>query len=133
MNDGNLYAPLPRCGAREGNSNGRIVHHRLVRLAMKLVVAQFCRAKDHEIINEGTVCERSEKAMQFLHRHQLDTVVDSGGVRGVQMHPPFEELPSRVLSLRTLRPTLTIVEYHKKLANDPMTQYLYLSAPQSND
>ena len=34
-------------------------------LAMKLVVAQFCRTKDHEIINEGAECERSENAMQF--------------------------------------------------------------------
>ena len=33
--------------------------------------------------------------------HQLApplTVADPGGVRGVQMHPPFEGLPSRVLS-----------------------------------
>ena len=49
-----------------------------------------------------------------------NTVADPGGVRGVQMHPPFEGLPSRVLSslrkrkLRTLMPTLTIVEYHNK-------------------
>ena len=48
------------------------------------------------------------------------SVADPGGVRGVQMHPPFEGLPSRILSkfaqtwLRTLRPTLTIVEYHNK-------------------
>ena len=56
---------------REENSNRRIVHHRLVRLAMKLVVAQLCRAKDHEIINEGTECVRSENAMQFLHYHLL--------------------------------------------------------------
>ena len=27
---------------------------------------RFCRAKDHE---EGTECERSENAMQFLHHH----------------------------------------------------------------
>ena len=42
-----------------------------MQLAMKLVVAQFCRAKDHEIINEGTECEKSENVMQFLHHHQL--------------------------------------------------------------
>ena len=36
-----------------------------IRLAMKLVVAQFCRTKDHEIINEDAECERSENAMQF--------------------------------------------------------------------
>ena len=58
MNNGNLYAPFPHCGVHEGNSNGRIVYHRLVRLAMKLVVAQFCREKDHEIINEGAECVR---------------------------------------------------------------------------
>ena len=34
-------------------------------LAMKLVVAQFCRAKDQEIINEGTECVQSENAMHF--------------------------------------------------------------------
>ena len=33
----------------KGNSNGRIVRHPLMRLAMKLVVAQFCMAK---IMNE---------------------------------------------------------------------------------
>ena len=43
-----------------------------MRLAMKLVVAQFCRARDNEII-EGAECERSENTMQFLHHHQLDT------------------------------------------------------------
>ena len=42
----------------ERNSNGRIVRHCLVRLAMKLVAAQFCWAKDHEIINEGAECVR---------------------------------------------------------------------------
>ena len=47
---------MPPCRARDGNSNGRIVRHRLVQLAMKLLVAQFCRAKDHEIINEGAEC-----------------------------------------------------------------------------
>ena len=64
---------FPCCGAHEGNSNGKIVHHRLVRLAMKHIVAQFCRAKDHEIFNEGTECVRLENVMQFLHNHQLDT------------------------------------------------------------
>ena len=78
MNNGNLYAPFPRCGAHEGNSNDRIVRHHLVRLGMKLVVAQFCRAKDHEIINEGVECERSENAMQFSHHHQLDTSLPPG-------------------------------------------------------
>ena len=39
--------------------------------AMKLVVAQFCRAKDHEIINEGAEWVRSENVMPFLHHHQL--------------------------------------------------------------
>ena len=64
-------APFPRHGAREGNSNCRIVHHRLVQLVMKLIVAQLCRAKDHKIINEDTECVRSENAMQFSHYHQL--------------------------------------------------------------
>ena len=36
-----------------------------VQLAMKLVLAQFCRAKENEIINEGAECEPSEDAMQF--------------------------------------------------------------------
>ena len=44
-----------------------------MQLAMKLVVAQFCRAKDHENIIEGTECVQSENAMQFLHHHQLVT------------------------------------------------------------
>ena len=35
--------------------------------------AHFRRANDHEIIDEGAECERSENAMQFLHHHQLDT------------------------------------------------------------
>ena len=65
--------PFPHCGARKGNSNDRIVHHHLVCLAMKFVVAQFCRAKDYEIINEGAECVRSENEMQFLHHHQLAT------------------------------------------------------------
>ena len=65
------YAPFSRCGVCKGNSNGRIVRHWLAQLAMKLVVAQFCRPKNHEIINEGAECERSENAMQFLHHHQL--------------------------------------------------------------
>ena len=51
----------------------QIVRHRLVWLAMKLIVAQFCRAKDHEIINEGAECERSENVMQFSHHHPLAT------------------------------------------------------------
>ena len=42
-------------------------------LAMKLVVAQFCRAKDHEITNDSAECERSVNAMQFSHHHKLDT------------------------------------------------------------
>ena len=64
MNIGNwshLYAPFPFCGACKGNSNGRIVHHRLMQLAMKLVVAQFCRAKDREVINKGAECVRVRK------------------------------------------------------------------------
>ena len=51
-----VYAPFPRCRVHKGNRNGRIVSHHLVWLVMKLVVAQFYRAKDHEIINEGAVC-----------------------------------------------------------------------------
>ena len=38
-----------------GNSNGRIVCDHLVGLAMKVVVAQFCRAKDLEsIVGDGS-------------------------------------------------------------------------------
>ena len=44
-------------------------------LAMKLIVAQFHRARDHKIINEGAECEQSENAMQFLHHHQLATSI----------------------------------------------------------
>ena len=66
-NQSHLYTLFPRCGVREGNSNGKIVRHLLMQLVMKLVVAQLCRAKDHEIINEGAECVRSE----FLHLHQL--------------------------------------------------------------
>ena len=39
----------------------------------EVLVAQFCRAKDHEIINDGAECEWSENVMQFLHHYQLDT------------------------------------------------------------
>ena len=42
-----------------------------MRLAIKLVVAQFYRAKYHEIISEGVKCVQSENAMQFSHYHQL--------------------------------------------------------------
>ena len=34
---------------------------------MKLIVAQLCSAKDHEIIDEGAECVRSANAMQFSH------------------------------------------------------------------
>ena len=65
-----IYKPpsFPHCVACKGNSNGRIVRHRLVQLAMKLVVARFCRAKVHE---EGAECEWSENVMQLSHHHQL--------------------------------------------------------------
>ena len=43
----------------------------LVRLVMKLVVAKFCRAKDHESMKVQSVW--SENAMQFLHHNQLAT------------------------------------------------------------
>ena len=33
---------------------------------MKLVVAQFCRAKDHEIISESAECVQSENAMHAV-------------------------------------------------------------------
>ena len=39
-----------------GNSNGRIVHHRLMHLAMELIVVQFCRAKDHESMKVQSMC-----------------------------------------------------------------------------
>ena len=38
-----------------GNSNGKIVRHRLAWLAMKLVVAQFCRVMDHESMKVQSV------------------------------------------------------------------------------
>ena len=58
-----VYMPPFLAVEREGNSNGRIVRHRLVRLVMQLVVAQFYRVKDHEMIDEGAECMRSENAM----------------------------------------------------------------------
>ena len=39
-----------------GNSNGRIVLHHLMWLAMKLIVAHFCRAKDHESMKGQSMC-----------------------------------------------------------------------------
>ena len=39
------------------------VCHHLVWFAIKLVVAQFCRTKDHEIINEGTACGQKHDAV----------------------------------------------------------------------
>ena len=57
-----VYTPPFLAVERErGNSNGRIVRHRLMRLAMKLVVANFCRAKDHESIKAQTVCGQTER------------------------------------------------------------------------
>ena len=52
-----VYTPPILTLERErGNTNGRIVRHCLVRLAMKLVVARFCRAKDHESMKAQSVC-----------------------------------------------------------------------------
>ena len=48
------FLAVERAREDSNGSNGRIVRHRLVRLAMKLVVAQFCRTKDP--INEGAEC-----------------------------------------------------------------------------
>ena len=84
-----ISLPFPRCGAREGNSNDRIICHRLVRLAMKLVVAQFWRAKENEIINEGAECELSENAMLFSHHHKLATSL-----------PPHQSLGQWSISFR---------------------------------
>ena len=44
-------------------------------LVMKLLMAQFCRAKDHEVINEGTEYVRSENTMQFSYHHQLAMIL----------------------------------------------------------
>ena len=52
-------------------TDDRLVCHHLIRLAKNLVVAQFCRAKDYEIINESAECVWSENVMQFLYHHQL--------------------------------------------------------------
>ena len=42
--------------------------------------------------------DRSSISMGDGAINLYSTVVDPGGERGVQMHPPFEGLPSRVLS-----------------------------------
>ena len=42
--------------ARETAMACRIVRHRLVQLAKKVVVAQFCKAKDHESTKAQSVC-----------------------------------------------------------------------------
>ena len=44
-----------------GNSNGRIVRHRLVRLAIKLVVAQFRRTNG--IMKAQSVCGQKRDAV----------------------------------------------------------------------
>ena len=44
-----------------GSSNGRTVGHRLMWLAMKLVAAQFCRAKDHESMKVQSVCDQKTR------------------------------------------------------------------------
>ena len=51
-----------------GNSKGRFVHHCLVRLAMKLLVAQFCRAMDHESMKAQSVCVIRNAMQQSLCR-----------------------------------------------------------------
>ena len=64
MNNGNLFIrPLSHCRAREGNSNDRIVCHRLMWLAIKFVVAQFRSTMNHEIINESAVCGQKRDAV----------------------------------------------------------------------
>ena len=70
-----IYTPLSSLWSARGKQQW-VVHHHLVRLAMKLVVAQFCRAMDHEIISEGADCEWSEN-----HRRRNQEV------RGGQGHP----------------------------------------------
>ena len=70
MNNGNQSRFFTVECAR-GNSNGKIVRHRVVWLAMKFVVALFCMAKDHEAMKAQSVW--SENTMQFLHHHQLAT------------------------------------------------------------
>ena len=51
-----LYDPFPCCGARKGTA--MVEFSRLVWLAMKLIVAQFCRVKDHESMKVQSVSGR---------------------------------------------------------------------------
>ena len=64
--------PFLRCGACEGIETAMTELSVTVSSRVKVIVAQLCRATDHEIINEGAECERSENAMQFLYHRQLD-------------------------------------------------------------
>ena len=57
-------------------------------------------------------------------RVHLDSIVcssvaDPGGVRGVQMHPPFEGLPSRVLSKSAPWNVTTYTTAHTKHSGIP--------------
>ena len=40
-------------------------------LKMNIPCMQFSRARDHEIINEGTECVQSEIMLQLSHYHRL--------------------------------------------------------------
>ena len=55
------------------------------------------------ILTSGSVvssltCTHTHADLFYEHSGNGISVADPGGVRGVQMHPPFEGLPSRVLS-----------------------------------
>ena len=60
-------------------------------LAMKLVVAQFCRTKDHKIINEGAECVQSENASAVMLIVALMLVL-FGNDMVSRVAPPFFSL-----------------------------------------
>ena len=59
----------------------------VLRLAIKLVVAQFCKARGHEIINEGAEFVWSENLMRFSYHQQLATSL-----------PPHSQLLGRCIA-----------------------------------
>ena len=76
---------------------------------MKGEIDQFsgnCTLQKQGLLEGSSSQKQHFMLAKHISRHSkraIATVVDPGGVRGVQMHPPFEGLPSRVLSTSVQR------------------------------
>ena len=58
-----------RCGGSYSVNTGATGLFEGQHAKMDTPCMQFSKPKDHEIINEGTECVRSENVMQFSHYH----------------------------------------------------------------